>query len=1786
MSENLSLSLDAPTVKAEDFAGWSVSSYTIATAARDVGTKPLSVPLPPGAVLELELANGLRLLVAAEDAERYLGRAEDADGGAKTLRVGAALRPTGPQPPAGAARDGLGSWVLKALRVFDQGPAGMTALALAGSFQDAQLDQHRGLYRMSLDDWNLAPLASMPAAPEPSLLFLHGTASSCEGSFRGLWGGKDTEMDARETLRTAYGDRVYGFEHRSLTDSPVQNALELVAALPKGARLHLVSHSRGGMVGELLARASRLGAEPYSEPDIANFLAYAQRNGCEGAEADAQRLRELSRALRQKAIRVERFVRVAATARGTTLASGRLDRWASVMLNLFGGALDLVPGAMPLAKGYDLCKSFLLAVVKERTDARLLPGLAAMMPDSPLVALLNDSAVRLEFPLHVIAGDYEGDGLLSWLANWLSEAFYEGRTDLIVNTPSMSGGAQREAGIWLKEVAGPQVYHFSYFRRRESGQPLLAALAGDSAAFERLERPSQANVARSGKHAKPLDNAPLALMLPGIMGSHLAAGDEWVWLFFPGLIAGRMGRLNIDAGDVRPNGWIGLSYERFAQHLAESHEVWPHAYDWRLSMEQTAKLFGDKLDAAMAEAEKRRKPLRIVAHSMGGLLARLALKENDRWQRFKAIPGSRLVQFGTPNMGSHSIAAVLLGRDGLVQKIERFDLSNNMREFLDIVSRFPGVLELLPWPVKDGCAADGHDYFDPALWQRWWADDAENRAGRARAAGQWDTAKGAGDGWPLPEAQRLAKARDVVAAIMAAPVDAASTCYVAGRDKTPVAVRLANGQVEIQWVQEGDGRVPWQTGIPAGVRAWCVDAAHGDLLNEAGAFEEYVKLISTGECGLTRVAAQTRAGGPASFVPAPRSVLALYPTPEEITAAAVGGRPPQRRARGRRREQTTVEICHGSLACATTPVLIGAYAHDPLRGSADFLDHMLGGALAKAQAMGRYPNLPGDAAVFEPADPQAKPGGAVVVGLGAIGELTPGMLTRALTHGLAEYARVHIAGRAGATALEISCLLVGTGFGGLPVPLGMRALLDALRQANGLLGRADTGLRIARLRVFEEEESRVIAAAQALHDLAADNRYAGEIAYDNRIVAGTGGYRGRCDGGDDGGWQRVHITEGSRAGGLRFTLVSSRARNAVDDEADQRQAVAGLIRSATTTNRDQPGLSRALFELMVPNGFKAALPDLRGAILAVDAKAAVYPWELMRDEADPDAAPLAARVGLVRQLASPQGRYRVATVEDGALLVVGDTDSGYAALPGAEREGRAVARLFRDRGQEVRDLYRPGGQEVFVNLFDARYRFVHLAAHGTVAVDGKGYTGVVLGPDTFLTAAQIAKLRHVPEAVFLNCCHLGNMDADARPRWGELAAGLATQFIELGCKAVIAAGWAVDDDAAETFATTFWRAMLDGSPFGDAVRGARAATYERHRLSNTWGAYQAYGDERYRLDKRGDDNWKAPDYRHPGKAVTDLDRLQARIAAATAAQRDTYRRQLVDIENALRARYFDQGAIRERLAATWAELGDKEQAIAHYRDALAVKDGLSSLHALEQLANLEVRLGEDMVRNEALRSRGDALMAAGTARIDALLALGVTTERLSLKASSWKRRAGAMETMKAEKAQRLAALETMTSAYEQAAATALARDGELDYYPLLNAIEGAILLAAHRHGRALTEAERHWPRWLADAQANAARRQQQEPGFFHAVAAIDAQRVAALRACLADDAGASLTDAALRERLVDGYREAFKRLGTARENDSVVEHIGWLARMWPTGEKQRAVREALDDLYNRLQHLA
>lgn len=892
-----------------------------------------------------------------------------------------------------------------------------------------------------------------------------------------------------------------------------------------------------------------------------------------------------------------------------------------------------------------------------------------------------------------------------------------------------------------------------------------------------------------------------------------------------------------------------------------------------------------------------------------------------------------------------------------------------------------------------------------------------------------------------------------------------------------------------------------------------------------------------------------------------------------------------------RSRKAVVEIVHGSVVTAETLVIIGAYACDSLRGSADFLDRRLGGVLARAQRLNRYPGQVGEAAVFLPA--KSRPAGAIVVGLGTVGNLTQGELARACTHGLLEHARQ--AESCGVSRLAVASLLVGTGYGGVSIGSCVRALLEALRSANRKLEDSQSLLRVERLTLYEVAEDRAIAAAEALDRLVRERRYQDIAGFSGRMNSGQGGFRRLFPNqeGDD-GWYRVEIVGEANTGDLRFTLVGNRARNEVSEEPNQRQAVDGLIAAATGSTTDNAGLSRALFELMVPNVMKDLVGEVAGLVLAVDMAAAAYPWELMRDEAESGEPPLAARVGLVRQLASPRGLGRLPTVRNQCVFVVGDTDSGLMALPAAQEEGATVAAVFSGRGYEVNFRARPGAGEVLVNLFDSQYFAIHLAGHGVVdlEVNGARHTGMVLGPDTFLTAAQARKLRHTPEFVFINCCHLGAMAAEVQDKrqWAELAANLGTEFIEMGCKAVIAAGWAVDDQAAGTFARSFYESMLNGQRFGDAVRLARAETYNRYPASNTWGAYQAYGDERYRFPNLGGQQREARTYRHADQLLAELDRLQAEVPGlGEGTDRQSLLVRLDEIETSARARFFDLAEVREKLGAIRADLRQAEAAIEHYRAALAQEDGRVSIHALEQLARLEICQGAKPAEDTTV---GETYMEVGRRRLEALIQMAPTAERLSLLGFYWKyqarirrtagrQSAGKGRTKGMEMPTRIReGLSNMTKAYEEAWRESERRTGEPDYRSLHNALDGAWLLKTWGQDQPFDDLCARLPDFLAAANRNAERRRAENPQARHDLAETQSALIAALWAVYTGPAKAAITSPEVQDHVAERFRDVIANEAFEQEKALVIDQLETLRSLLPDGQVN--VRKALETVADRL----
>ena len=1552
-------------------------------------------------LVEIALDGGghLWLSVAEFEAVGYIDLQAARNGAPKRVRA---------RLVGSAATRGIGDAVIHALRFFRIDLPDRLARAgrqrLVDAIEDT-LGTAPGLYR--LNDAAAAPVLEPLGArarfdDQPYLLFIHGTNSSTAGSFGDLWsvdGGA-----AIGALRTRYGrGHLLALQHRSLSESPLDNALQVARAIPDGVRLDLLTHSRGGLVGELLARATVAPDEaPFDEVEFA-----AWRKATSPAAAKA--LRDLSNLLARRRYPIERFVRVACPARGTTLASGKLERWCNVLLNLAGATL--AAGAPATAPLFLLLK----ATLKRLVAIDDLPGLAAMAPSSPLVRLLNAGTRPVGADLHVVGGDTDGGNAARRVALLLVDAFFGGANDLVVDTNSMTGGTPRRAAVHASLLRAPDIHHLCCFRHPVARERILRALCeadplrrhAGYAVVDPQPAPTRAPVPLRPLTRSGNPDPPIVFVLPGIMGTHLRVKDERVWLDYGQLVFGGFGKLGIDARQVVPDGLDGDTYADLVDFLGRSHEVVPFGYDWRLPVEDAAARLNAALLAKLAAIDRERQPIRLVAHSMGGLVARaMMLRADSAWPAMCRHAGARLIMLGTPNSGSHAITQLLFGEEKLVRMLAAVDLGHDLGELVGRIARFPGPLDMLP-------ADAAPSYFDAATW-----------TGLARRTMP--------ERWPLPTPGQLARAQAWRQGLAAQVLDPQRVFYVAGQaEATPIAIEVEatrrGERLRFRATRDGDGRVPWDGGIPPGVRAWYVDARHGDLASHARAHAGYLDILEHGDTSATalrtqRPATASRGGADAGLLREASDVPSL-PDADAFARAAAG------------RERTAVTmparaalpvtVAWGDLANARHAVMVGHYEGDSIISAEAALDRALGGRLARQHRLGTYPGAIGSALVV--LDPGARPPGVVVVGLGAIGRLTPGDLGAAVARGLVEWIAAREDARAaeptGATGGGISLLLIGSGEGGVDADTAvysiLRGVLEGIERGRRA-GLAATPDSIEFVELFQDRAHRLWHALDRLLD---HGELRGRFVLAGPLAAIGDGRTRLWEAAPAGWWRRLQVTapetpDDATRRELAFTSLTDSARSETWHLPFQAEVVDTLVAaSIADTTRDE-AREKALFELILPNAIKERAPQRESLVLLLDRATANLPWELLSDpfggDGD-DARPLAVRAGLVRQFATATFRVRPSVVVDNTALVIGDPIAPrpqFAELDGARREAAAVADVLLANGRfAVEHLVQPHGEAVVQTLLPRPFRILHIAGHGMLADDDLDRdSGIVL--DAFnLTWASLDQLRAIPELVFINCCHLGRVaagsDDHALSRRNRFAAGVGEVFIRNGARAVIAAGWAVDDLGAETFARAFYARMLAGERFGVAVQGARAETFAADPRSNTWGAYQCYGDPDYRLLAGGGEAAASPPPRHASieELVTAaIDTLALRVPT-DAGERDRLRERidalLVQHADLVDAAQADTTRLHLALARAWARGGFVDEAIAAYARVQAQDTGTLALGDCERLAGLLLARAADPSRPRRTGRAGAAPVDEAIAATTRVLAFAPTRARLALLGDAW-----------------------------------------------------------------------------------------------------------------------------------------------------------------------------------------
>jgi pimeloyl-ACP methyl ester carboxylesterase len=164
------------------------------------------------------------------------------------------------------------------------------------------------------------------------------------------------------------------------------------------------------------------------------------------------------------------------------------------------------------------------------------------------------------------------------------------------------------------------------------------------------------------------------------------------------------------------------------------------AYDWRRDNVETARLLIRRIEELKRKLGRADLRFNIIAHSMGGLIARYAARYGDADLPAEGAPLrptwagatniSKIFMFGTPNEGSADAFATLLEGYSLTEGLRRrFYLLNTLSREAAIT--VPSIFQLLPHGASARFLDENLrplkiDIYDPQVWRRYnWSPYAD-----------------------------------------------------------------------------------------------------------------------------------------------------------------------------------------------------------------------------------------------------------------------------------------------------------------------------------------------------------------------------------------------------------------------------------------------------------------------------------------------------------------------------------------------------------------------------------------------------------------------------------------------------------------------------------------------------------------------------------------------------------------------------------------------------------------------------------------------------------------------------------------------------------------------------------------------------------------------------------------------------------------------------------------------------------------------------------------------------
>ncbi|XP_073251865.1 tetratricopeptide repeat protein 28-like [Porites lutea] len=179
------------------------------------------------------------------------------------------------------------------------------------------------------------------------------------------------------------------------------------------------------------------------------------------------------------------------------------------------------------------------------------------------------------------------------------------------------------------------------------------------------------------------------------------------------------------------------------------------------------------------------------------------------------------------------------------------------------------------------------------------------------------------------------------------------------------------------------------------------------------------------------------------------------------------------------------------------------------------------------------------------------------------------------------------------------------------------------------------------------------------------------------------------------------------------------------------------------------------------------------------------------------------------------------------------------SLPWARKEAEMIGRLLGVQPLLGRNANK---QAVLDSMHSVS--LIHFAAHGyaergEIALSPVSSCGTPHEEDYLLTMAEISQVRLTAKLVVLSCCHSARGQVRA-----EGIVGIARAFLASGARAVLAALWAVEDEATMWFMNHFYEHLVRGESASESLHQAMKSMRET-RFSDVmqWAPFMLIGDD-------------------------------------------------------------------------------------------------------------------------------------------------------------------------------------------------------------------------------------------------------------------------------------------------------------------------------------------------------